>query len=369
MEPLVESVDTSASIGFRIARWAELYEPPVRDLPRGPRKDGPLRFCKLLIEGHAHDVSGAYRDLMDAGGADGPAAFGLFCKLLELAGNEPRALRDGTIYSHRGRRRGRPANLDDLVFYSLFPRDLLVRCLDLLVEVTWLETFDADAMAHRLAAPSEVPAASAGGADRAHAVRTPCARGAPPTETETENRNKNPNRNREQEHQPTEQPPGRGVDPGGGSAPGLGFSASASGALRWPRISVSASEAEATPAANGGPEAGDERDPAPADSPFRDRAVRLAVDTLSEALRIDPRTEQGATDVVTLLRMASYYLDQPTRGAVRQRWRELVALARSKRHARLRNRMAAFTAACIDAWGHWPEHKSRLPPARAGPRS
>ncbi len=118
-------------VGYRIRNWAELYEPPGRDRP-----EGPLSYVRWHVYGHSQSES--YRLLFSlAPPAIAAAAFGLFGKLLELAGDEPAELRDGTI-----RWRNRPSTLRTLTVQTLYPPDLLAQCLALLAhqDIHWIET-------------------------------------------------------------------------------------------------------------------------------------------------------------------------------------------------------------------------------------
>jgi len=146
------------STGYRIARWAELYEPSRHDV----RHNGPLRFVKAYV--HGGDQSASCRNLIrlsmqprdDGAAATARDAFCLFIKLLEMAGNEPRGKRDGTVFAGE-----LPADLDSITgrLWPLFDDSAQVAaCLELLChpDVGWVERFD------RSAAADGGPAASAG---------------------------------------------------------------------------------------------------------------------------------------------------------------------------------------------------------------
>lgn len=127
-----------AGSAYRIARWAELYEPTRRELRRST---GPLKYVKCHV--HGGDQSSSYRRLFHQAenAMLGASAFALFVKLLELAANEPLGKRNGTVYW-----RSRPATVGDIAFYCSFPDELTVACLDLLCDarIAWVERVDTD---------------------------------------------------------------------------------------------------------------------------------------------------------------------------------------------------------------------------------
>ena len=116
---------------YRIRDW-HLYEPGEK---HGSR-NGPLDFAKLRV--HGIYPSPAYRKLAQVAGSDLGGAFGLFCKLIEIAAEQPRASRDGTIRAERG---GDPATIDDIAFLSLFGTDQVSQYLEHLChpQVRWVE--------------------------------------------------------------------------------------------------------------------------------------------------------------------------------------------------------------------------------------
>ena len=116
---------------YRIVRWAELYELPKRE----QGGDGPLKYVRAWV--HGHSVDEAYRLLFSIAPDVAAAAYGLFSRLRDIAADEPRKHRDGTIRY----RQHRPATVPDIAFMTLFPADLVGRCLELLChpDIQWIE--------------------------------------------------------------------------------------------------------------------------------------------------------------------------------------------------------------------------------------
>jgi len=118
---------------YRIAGWSKdqgsehPYEPPNREVSG----DGPLKWVRSYVWGHA--LSDAYRTLLEADPLRGLAAFGAFHKLLEIAADEPRHRRDGTLYRHQ-----KPASDKDLAFLLGLPVMVAEPLIQMLVEVGWL---------------------------------------------------------------------------------------------------------------------------------------------------------------------------------------------------------------------------------------
>ena len=126
---------------YRISRWDELYKPSNEryDL------DGPLKYVMWAVHGHSQSES--YRLLWSL--AEIPelagSAFGLFAKLLEIAADEPKTRRDGTIYF-----RDRPAEIRHISVMSCYPEPICKSCLELLChpEIGWVECTDAASTQH-----------------------------------------------------------------------------------------------------------------------------------------------------------------------------------------------------------------------------
>ena len=115
---------------YKIAHWNR-YE-PGKNAKKG---DTPLGFVKFNV--HGHQLGAGYRKLMMLAKRRGPGVFGLFSKLLELAADEPRERRDGTIFNNKGE----PATAEEIAFEILFPLDLVQLGLELLQnpEIGWLK--------------------------------------------------------------------------------------------------------------------------------------------------------------------------------------------------------------------------------------
>lgn len=118
---------------YRIAGWSKEqgsehpYEPPTREVSG----DGPLKWVRSYVWGHS--LSDAYRTLLEVDHLRGLAAFGAFHKLLEIAADEPRQLRDGTLYRH-----GKPATLNDLAFLLGVSVETAEPMISALIGVGWL---------------------------------------------------------------------------------------------------------------------------------------------------------------------------------------------------------------------------------------
>jgi hypothetical protein len=115
---------------------------------------------KWRVQGH--DQGEAYRVMFGLGPDIAMTAFGLFGKLLEIAADEPRERRDGTIHY-----RGRPATEELIALMTLCPLELVRRCLDLLCHehVGWVERvpderWEADRQAWVAAETSDSPSPS-----------------------------------------------------------------------------------------------------------------------------------------------------------------------------------------------------------------
>lgn len=117
-------------MAFKIRGWAGHYEPPARIA----RSDGPLKYIMLKVFGRMQ--SPMYRRLMVLTGEQNIlSAFGLFCKMCEIAGCECRNERlDGVIRDEHGNN----ATLDDIVFYTGSTLEVVTFCMDCLIETKWV---------------------------------------------------------------------------------------------------------------------------------------------------------------------------------------------------------------------------------------
>lgn len=123
---------------YAIVDW-QRYEPKPRSDGRG--KSGPLSYFMWPVRGF--DLSRGYRKLCEVAGHDSLAAMGVFSKLCELAADQPRGFRDGTI---RNGRNGKAATLEDIAFFLNVDPEDLERPLSHLThpDVKWVEYRDLD---------------------------------------------------------------------------------------------------------------------------------------------------------------------------------------------------------------------------------
>lgn len=130
---------------YKIAGWSERYEvdskgrPASADLEQEKLRKKPLDFVRLQVYGLRQGP--AYRRLMKKGWQLGAgmdlAAFGLFCKLLEIAADQPRQFR-GWILDEKQR----PVGIDDIAELIGTPdTEIVARLLKLLADpdIAWLE--------------------------------------------------------------------------------------------------------------------------------------------------------------------------------------------------------------------------------------
>ena len=105
---------------LQITEWRERYE--VTDKGHVPKESdllraGPLRFIRSQV--HGYSLGNGFRKLQIIAGDKKMEVFGIFQKLLELAGSS-RILPDSPDFSRRGILRvtpnGEPASIDDLAF-------------------------------------------------------------------------------------------------------------------------------------------------------------------------------------------------------------------------------------------------------------
>ena len=80
---------------YRITDWDKNYEvtkdgKPATEKSKTIRK-APLSYVRLAVQGHNPSLS--FREMLQKANGKGMMVFGVFCKLLELAGNQPRELR------------------------------------------------------------------------------------------------------------------------------------------------------------------------------------------------------------------------------------------------------------------------------------
>jgi len=114
---------------FEIFEWTERYEVSIKG--REPKEGeelraSPLLFVRLKVCGHTQSTG--YRRLKSVAGERTMEVFGIFCKFLEIAGNQKR--------EHRGKllnEKNQPATIEDLAFILDVPVEQIenaVRVLD-----------------------------------------------------------------------------------------------------------------------------------------------------------------------------------------------------------------------------------------------
>lgn len=130
---------------YRITDWHDRYEVTDKGAEAKPNtppeklKKGKLRYVRLSVWGH--NVGPAWRKLTQKSYKKGVgtdlAAFGLFCKLLELAGDQERPYR-GWILDHKQQPMDAAEIKDTIGVYDI---DVVETCLDLLTdpEIDWVE--------------------------------------------------------------------------------------------------------------------------------------------------------------------------------------------------------------------------------------
>jgi len=119
---------------YRIAEWTQRYEVSIKG--REPKngeelRAGPLSYVRLKVYGHRQGAG--YRRLQLASGDRFMEVFGIFCKLLEISGNQTR--------DHRGKllnERDEPATIGDIAFLLGIPDEQVDFAIAKLCEVGWL---------------------------------------------------------------------------------------------------------------------------------------------------------------------------------------------------------------------------------------
>lgn len=122
---------------IEIVEWTERYE--VSSKGREPKSDdelraGPLQFIRLKVYGHAQGTG--FRRLKSVAGDRTMEVFGLFCKFLEIAGNQKRGQR-GVLLNEKNQ----PATADDLAFILDAPVEQVKNAIRVLCDkkVGWLK--------------------------------------------------------------------------------------------------------------------------------------------------------------------------------------------------------------------------------------
>lgn len=98
---------------YRITDWDKNYEvtkdgKPATENSKNIRKT-PLSYVRLAVQGHNPSMS--YREMLQKANGKGMMVFGVYCKLLELAGNQPRDYRGWLLDT-----KGVPLTADRIAF-------------------------------------------------------------------------------------------------------------------------------------------------------------------------------------------------------------------------------------------------------------
>jgi len=119
---------------YKIAEWNQRYEVSIKG--REPKdgeelRAGPLSYVRLKVYGHRQGAG--YRRLQQAAGDRFMEVFGIFCKLLEISGNQTR--------EHRGKllnERDGAASIEDIAFLLGIPVEQVDFATVKLCDVGWL---------------------------------------------------------------------------------------------------------------------------------------------------------------------------------------------------------------------------------------
>jgi hypothetical protein len=120
---------------YRINEWRERYEVSIKG--REPKdgeelRAGPLSYIRLKVFGHRQGTG--MRRLAQICGKDRVMeVFGIFCKFLEISGNQERDLR-GNLLNERDE----PATIEDLAFILDIPQGQIEFALCALSDAGWI---------------------------------------------------------------------------------------------------------------------------------------------------------------------------------------------------------------------------------------
>jgi vacuolar-type H+-ATPase subunit F/Vma7 len=119
-----------------ITEWMTRYEVSSKNFPATggePLRAGPLQYIRLKVHGHSQGVG--WRRLKIAAGNKTAEVFGIFCKLLEIAGNQNRGLR-GQILNEKGQE----ASVEDISFILDIPENQIKNAVEVLSrpEIGWI---------------------------------------------------------------------------------------------------------------------------------------------------------------------------------------------------------------------------------------
>jgi hypothetical protein len=123
---------------FKITDWDKRYEVSIKG--REPKEGeelraGPLQYIRLKVYGHKQGAG--FRKLKRAAGQKTMEVFGIFCKLLEISGDQSRGKR-GDLLNEKDQ----PATIQDLAFIIDVPEKQIENALKILTSknVGWLIT-------------------------------------------------------------------------------------------------------------------------------------------------------------------------------------------------------------------------------------
>jgi len=119
---------------YKINEWQERYEVSIKG--REPKsgeelRAGPLVYIRLKVYGHKQGMG--YRRLQVVAGSRLMEVFGIFCKLLEISGNQPRDKRGGLLNE-----KDLPATVEDLAFIAGCSNKQMKNGLENLCKVGWI---------------------------------------------------------------------------------------------------------------------------------------------------------------------------------------------------------------------------------------
>lgn len=122
---------------YKISEWDKRYE--VSSKGREPKEGealraGPLRYIRLKVYGHSQGAG--FRRMQMAAGVKSMEIFGIFCKFLEISGNQPSEKRGVLLNEKDG-----PANTEDLAFILGVPEKQIKNAIRVLSSenVGWIE--------------------------------------------------------------------------------------------------------------------------------------------------------------------------------------------------------------------------------------
>jgi len=121
---------------YSINEWRARYEVSLKGRePKGEEelRVGPLAYVRLKIYGHRQGAG--YRRLQQACGERFMEVFGIFCKFLEISGNQPRDKRGGLLNE-----KDEPATIDDLAFIIGVSVEKIRFAIKSLCDIGWVNS-------------------------------------------------------------------------------------------------------------------------------------------------------------------------------------------------------------------------------------